>query len=61
MKIPYVNEKQEMLNVGENGKASMTLDALEVGACAIIDGAPFARYGANAWCRRAVAQSGAHG
>ena len=38
MKIPYVNEKQEMLNVGENGKASMTLDALEVGACAIIDG-----------------------
>ncbi|MEE1479941.1 MAG: ferrous iron transport protein A, partial [Slackia isoflavoniconvertens] len=38
VKIPYVNEKQEMLNVGENGKASMTLDALEVGACAIIDG-----------------------
>jgi len=30
VKIPYVNEKQEMLNVGENGKASMTLDALEV-------------------------------
>ena len=24
--------------MGENGKASMTLDALEVGACAIIDG-----------------------
>ena len=38
VKIPYVNEKREMLNVGENGKASMTLDALEVGACAIIDG-----------------------
>ena len=38
VKIPYVNEKQEMLNVGENGKASKTLDALEVGACAMIDG-----------------------